>query len=189
MVMLQMFRKFKFECNCHSGPNLTKYNVGHQRWHNVAWMLCEHWFPTLGTDVETTFTQCCLSVVWTLADFPPTLWQCCGNFGIWVEIQHWYNVHTILYGHPHNIAGIFKSIYIWMLSQRWDWHSDNVGTNIVTTLPQCWSISWAEVCFHAVISLQDVAVHLNAWNYYLYDTFYQGLKGMYSTWYCRTCNG
>ena len=85
-----MCRKFKLECNSHSGPKPTEYNVGHQHWdnihtilpehcvnvgpqcwaptlrwhsHNIAWMLCEHWSPTSGTDVQTTFTQHCLNVV------------------------------------------------------------------------------------------------------------------------------
>ena len=73
--MLQMSRKFKFECNCHSGPKLTNYKVGTEVEKNIQAMslstlgtdietmfrqatLCEHQCPTLGTDVATIFTHC-----------------------------------------------------------------------------------------------------------------------------------
>ena len=123
-------------------------NIGPQRWewycHNVnttllecclnvdpqCWEQCCH-------DVHTMLPECCFDVGWCW----PMLWPYCGNVGIWVEIQCWYNIHTFS-GHPYNVAGTFKSIYKWTLPQYWDWCWDIVGTNDVTTLPQCWSISW-----------------------------------------------
>ena len=131
---------------------------------------------TLGTEVETMFRQCCVKVVWTLVPIvadqhcdnihttlpecyliigqcKPMMWQSCGNVGILVEIQHWYNDHTTLSGRPHNIAGTFKSIYKWMSPQHWVRHWDNVGTNVVTTLPQHWIVSWDESKFLSMASL------------------------------------
>ena len=81
--------------------------------------------------------QCCLNV----GRRPPMLWQCCGNIEILVKIR-WYNIHTTLSGCPRNVVGTFKSIYKWTSPQRWDRRWDNIGTNIVTTLPQRWSVSW-----------------------------------------------
>ena len=134
-----MCRKFKLECNCHSGPKLTKYNVGtdietmfRQRSGNVVWMLYRHWSPTLGTEVVRMFTM---------------LRECCGNVAPNIEDWHSHNVHTIhtmfkqcclnvvstlvpnterdVPQHSHNGA--------WMLSQCWP-----TSTNIVTTLWQRW---------------------------------------------------
>ena len=109
---------------------------------NVACMLPQRQSPALGRDINTTFTQCCLNIVSMSVDDG----QHCSNVGILVGIQHWYSVHTLLSGHLHNVAGMLKSIYKWTMPQRLDRRWDNISTNIVTMLPQCWSISW--LCIH-----------------------------------------
>ena len=139
-LILQMCRKFKFGCGCHSGPKTTKYNVGHPPWYNI----------------HTTLPECCLNVGWCRS----TLWQCCGNIGVLVEIQHWYNIHTTLPECCLNVG--------WRRSTLRFWSQYNVGTTFIqccldvhttllghlkastnerchkveTTLLQRWSLSW-----------------------------------------------
>ncbi len=164
--MLVMCIKFKCECNCHSGPKTTKYNVGHQPWDNGHTTLPErclivgpqHWEQHCH-NVETTLPERCLNIgpqrwEWhcpsihtTLPESclnigrrRSTLWQHCGNVGILVEIQLCYNVHTTLSGRPHNVAGMFKSIYKWMLLQRWGQHWDNVSTNGAGGCRRMWAV-------------------------------------------------
>ncbi len=121
-------------------------NIGPQCWgamlpqclNNVAWKLSQWWSPTLGSDDATMFTQHWLNIVSTLANID----QGCGNDGIMVEIQHWYNVRMTLSRRPHNVAGMFKGFYKWTCHNAGDRCWNNVSTNIVTTLPQHWTISW-----------------------------------------------
>ena len=97
---------------------LTSFpNVGERHCPNIHKMLPEH----------------CLNI----GQNWPMLWQCCANVGNLVKIQHWYNVHTTLSGHQPNVAGMFKSFYIWTLRQRtlgptlrqrWHQSCDNVAT-------------------------------------------------------------
>ena len=100
-----------------------------QCWRNIVWMSV----PPL----RVTLPQHSHNIAWTLSQCWPT-----SNIGILVEIQCWYKVHTTLSGRPHNIAESFKSIYFWMLPQRWDRRWDSLGTNPVIMLPQRWGVSW-----------------------------------------------
>ena len=67
----------------------------------------------LGTNIEMTFTQCCLNIASMLANVN----QCSDNAvalsGFWSEynVGTILNIHAALSGHPHNVAGMFNSIY------------------------------------------------------------------------------
>ena len=157
--MLQMCRQFKIECNCHSGPWTTKYNIGHQCCYNI----------------HTGLPELCPNV----GRCQPTLWHCCSKVGMLVKIQHWYTVPTTLLEYYSTLANVSQScddvamlgfwskydigttfiqgcldIHTTFLGhvkastnerchnigdQRWD----NVGTNVVTTSPQRWSVRLA----------------------------------------------
>ena len=167
--------------------------------HNIAWMLCERRSPTLGTDIETMFTQCCLNVVWTLVPnvghqlwdiIHTTLPECYVSIGP----QRWewccHNIHTVL---PEcglniipnvesNIATTFTQCCLNIVSMDQWW--DNVGTNVVTTLPQCWGVSlvrthWLPlsmtnvptVCLQPTYRLLPVWLLLKEWNKIMHCTF------------------
>ena len=218
-----MSRKFKFECNCYSGPKKYSWALMLMQHSHIAWALSQHWCPMLGTNIETTFKQCCLNVVsvsvsnvWhqCLDNIHPTLPICCLN----LSPQHWVATlaklsHNIAWtlSRPHSpTLGVMLSQYshhvVWILSQSrslmlgsitaetftqlcdnvvatfgfsskcnigtifthfldvhttflgWlkistnqhhqnigDQHWDNVGTNVMTMLPQHRRISWV-VC-------------------------------------------
>ncbi len=75
-------------CNCHSGPKMSKYNVGHQCWYspNIAWTCLKvgpkHWPSTLRqhshnvvpTSVPNVEEQCCHNVYTLLP-------ECCLSIG------------------------------------------------------------------------------------------------------------
>ena len=109
--------------------------------HNIHTTLPEHCLNIVPQCWWVTLPQHSHNVAWTLPEHWPTLWQCCSNVGILVEIQCWDNIHTILSHPPHNIAETSKSSYIWTLLQHWD----RRWGNIVTTLPQHWSITWVQL--------------------------------------------
>ena len=94
-----------------------------QHWHNIAWVLSQCWSPMLGSDIATIFTQHWYSIVTMLVN----VGQHCDNIGILVEILYWYNIHTTMSGRPHNVAGMFTSIYKSTWPQCWG-----------STLRQCW---------------------------------------------------
>ena len=113
-----------------------------QHAHNVAWTLSQHWSPMLGTKVAPTFTHHCLKIASLLSMSPNIGTTLCGNIGILVRIQCWYNVHRMLSGCPHNVAGVFEISTNEHCHNVDDRHWDNIGTNVVTTLPQHWSVTW-----------------------------------------------
>ena len=102
--------------NVHTTLPECCHNVSPQHWqqlcHNIHTTLPEH---CLNVD-HNCWGVLCHIVVPMLADVN----QHCGNIGILVKIQHWYNIHTMFSGHPHSLVGTFESIYKWTLPQRWE---------------------------------------------------------------------
>ena len=154
LSVLQVCRKFKFECNCHSRLKMTKYIIGHQCWynihtmlpecclnvglqcwgatfpqclHNIAWMLSQHWSESCLNVVSTSGPNVEeWYVATTFTQHCYKLGQCCGNVEILVEIQHSYNI-------------------VWTSTQRcWDIVC-TIWANVPTTLAQHWSVSWLVV--------------------------------------------
>ena len=109
---------------------------------NVTVILNLNWpSTTLGTNIETTFTQHCLNIVWMLV--PDVGHRCWDNIHTALP-EHCVNISPqrwapMLRQHSHNVA--------WMLSQHWE-QSHNIAwmlsshwpmsSNIVTTLWQLW---------------------------------------------------
>ena len=78
-----------------------------------------------------------------LLQFWPTLWQSCGNVGILVDIKHWYKwsvgtkfTQCCLNIHTTYCWDVTDSTYLQMKVPH------NNGINVMTTLLQCWGISW-----------------------------------------------
>ena len=133
--------------------------------HNVAWMLSQCWSLMLGSDVSKMFTQCCLIIVSTLAptigsDVATTFTLHCFNI-VWMvaNVNHRCGNIVAMLGFlsEYNIAAMFTQCCLDVhkmllgclkastnnrchnfVDRRWD----NIGTNIVTMVPQCWTISW-----------------------------------------------
>ena len=104
-----------------------------QHSHNIAWMLSQHQSPTLRVTLpqhSPLLPECCLIVI-------PQWWKA-------MLAQYPHNVKSTLSQcwSSANVAGIFNSIYKCTSPQQWDRRWDNVGTNVVTTLPKCWRVTW-----------------------------------------------
>ena len=132
---------------------------------NVGWRCCHN--------VPTTLPECCLNVGpqrwWT------TLPQL-HNVGLlllqhWpvllVEIQHWYNIHTMLSGRPHNIAGMFTNERchnigdrIWdnVDTQRWHQRCDSIHTTLEGQMGELSITGW----IHYVLICATVKVNMRA---------------------------
>ena len=172
--MRQICRKFKFEYNCQSGPNPAKYNVEHQCWLNAHTMLPDYYPnvapPMMGSDITPAFTQHCLNVVTCRSpmlgrDITTTFTQCFLNvvlmsFPSTTLLQHLLTLvntmTTLGFGSKHNVGTMFTQCcldglptVLWCLkvytNERADRRWGKVGTNDMTTLPRCWSVSWLSI--------------------------------------------
>ena len=127
-VMLLMCWRSKFECDCHSGPKPTKYNVGHWRWDNIHTLLPErglniglHW---CSHNVHTALFECFL-------DVGPQNWEWhCHNVA-WTSSHHRFwmlgtDIETMFRQHCLNVVSMSVP---------------NVESNVATMFTQhCWTL-------------------------------------------------
>ena len=173
MLMLQMCRKFKFGCNCHSGPIPTKYYVEHQCWDN-AWTLSQCRSPVLGTDYHTTFMQCCLNVISTsspniasdiASKFTNIAWMLsqCHSTTLCMDVETPCCLNVVLMSFHNIVHGcrdtMLPECCLDVSPQCWERHCHNVHATYpeqcLNIDPQCWGATLPQYSHNVAWTLPE----------------------------------